>query len=81
MLANPCDKDGAVTGLGPKLRVMRHLISRQRSGSPGFQSGQGLIEFGIILSVVSVTTIALLGLLGADVLHLFTSVSIHTASV
>ncbi len=51
---------------------MRSLVIASRRSA---QSGQGLIEFGLILTIVSVCAIFLLTHLGSTVQHMFTNVS------
>ena len=51
---------------------MRNLLARTHSESG--QSGQGLVEYGLVLTIVAVGVIAILGVLGHSVIQLFSLV-------
>ena len=54
------------------ISVMRSLIERLALGG---EEGQGLVEYALILSLVSIATIAILGILGTDIGNVFSSVT------
>ena len=59
------------------MNAMQHLYVRATMAFRSFrdrEEGQGLVEYALILSLVSIAAIVVLGLLGTDVTEIFDTV-------
>lgn len=54
-------------------QLIRSLVHRRAAA--GTEDGQTMVEYGLILALLAVVTIAILGTIGAELVAIFTSVA------